>query len=103
SRGSELAIFNTDFFFLLRFTRALPLFLHQSFETGHVDSKAALARHQFGKIERKAVRIVKSKSRLSAQLMTAGPAGLCPSGGRLRHERDITIKYLDSFIEGSVK
>ena len=56
----ELAFFNTDFLLLLCLARALALFVHQLLEPCNIHSESALARHQFGEIERKAVGVVKS-------------------------------------------
>ena len=59
---SELAFFNTDFFFLLCLARALALFAPSISRTRNINSESALARHQLREIERKSVRVVEFKS-----------------------------------------
>src|SRR6266850_2333826 len=65
---SELAFFNTDFFFLLGLACAVALFLHQLLKAGDIDRERALARHEFGEIKRKAIGIVELERRTSWEL-----------------------------------
>ena len=51
----QVALFNADRLLLLRFARALTLFLPSTFRNRNVDSEPALARHQLREIERKAI------------------------------------------------
>ena len=57
-RRFQLALFDTDFFFFLRLSRAVALLPHQSLKSSDIDCESTLARHQFGQIKRKTVRII---------------------------------------------
>src|SRR5882724_7969133 len=51
----------------LRFPRPLPLPLHQFLEAGNIDTKSALACHQFGKVQWKSISVVQNKRRAARE------------------------------------
>ena len=61
----QVVVFDADRFFFLRGTAAGPLFLHQLLEAFGVDRKPALTRHQFRKVEWKAVGVVKQECKIA--------------------------------------
>ena len=94
--GLQLSFFDTDFLLLLCLACAIALFIHQSLESSDINSEPTLARHQFGEIERKTVRVIKFKRELAGNRDSNGERGrLARSVTRLagHHRRGLCGPY----------